>query len=62
MVSESIMSVSDIVSFEHQVTLAQDAKITAYYGSVIAGQLKPLHAARITSGTWPTLYCGEGRW
>jgi hypothetical protein len=34
------MSVSDIVSFEHQVSLAQDARITAYYGSVIAGQLK----------------------
>lgn len=40
MVSESIMSVSDIVSFEHQVSLAQDAKITAYYGSVIAGRLE----------------------
>ena len=34
------MPVSDIVSFEHQVSLAQDAKITAYYGSVIAGQLE----------------------
>jgi hypothetical protein len=34
------MSMSDIVSFEHQVSLAQDARITAYYGSVIAGQLE----------------------
>ena len=34
------MLVNDIVSFEHQVSLAQDARITAYYGSVIAGQLE----------------------
>jgi hypothetical protein len=64
LVSESIMSVNDIVSFEHQVSLAQDARITAYYGSVIAGQLEafarcqdyPRHVAD------SILYCWEGRW